>query len=406
VPIAELLDAVSATAVAADGTDARSQVVTSHPLQGHDANCFTPGQLGLPGPWSYDRVQLSGSVAARTQHEPSPWLAAPLPALDESVIQLEALVSFVEHPVRAFLRRRLGLWLRSEPEPPPDALQTELDPLERWGVGQRLLDAALAGTPLARAAAAEAARGYLPPDPLRDAPLDEAASEVAQLLTVLGAAAGPADSLDVHIELPDGRSVVGTVPRVRGDRMVVCTYSRLAPKHRLATWVRHLALCAGRPELDSASVLVGRGASKSAPPARIDLPPIPGGADERRAIATELMAEVVDLYDRGMRAPLPLACKTSAAFAEATLRDLPDDTLWERVRECWEDGWWFDERRLNEQSDRDHIEVWGRAAPLRVLLADRPAPDEDAWGTGATTRFAALALRLWTPVLRAERGGR
>ncbi|HET9690102.1 MAG TPA: exodeoxyribonuclease V subunit gamma [Acidimicrobiales bacterium] len=402
VPVAELLDVVDAMATGPEGSPAREVVVTEHPLQPHDPRCFLPAPGR--GPWSFDRVQLAGARAAAAPLPPRPFLDAPLPPLADPVVQLDAIVGFVEHPVRSFLRRRFGLWLLAEAEPPPDALQTELDPLERWGVGQRLLDAALAGTSLERAAAAERARGYLPPGPLAGPVLAEAAAEVERLLAALGDAAGPADSLDVHLELADGRRLVGTVPRVRGSRLVSCTYSRLGPKHRLAAWVRHLALCAGRPEIDSSSVLVGRGQGRAGP-ARIELPPIPGAAAERAATALRLLAEVVDLYDRGSREPLPLCCSTSEAWAAATVAGLDRDEVWRRARDCWHDEWRDGDRWAREQSDRDHVEVWGPGTPLEALYALPAAPDEAAWPTLAqppTSRLAVLALRLWRPVLAAE----
>ena len=49
------------------------------------------------------RALAGGQVGA------PPFLAGPLPPEQESVIELDQLVRFVQHPVRAFLRRRLGV---------------------------------------------------------------------------------------------------------------------------------------------------------------------------------------------------------------------------------------------------------------------------------------------------------
>ncbi len=65
--------------------------------------------------------------------------------------------------MRAFLRQRLGIGVAEYDDEVEDALPVELDALEEWGIGQRLLEARLAGTGARTAALAEIARGSLPP---------------------------------------------------------------------------------------------------------------------------------------------------------------------------------------------------------------------------------------------------
>ena len=69
--------------------------------------------------------------------------------------------------MRAFLRQRLGVALRSDEDEIDDALPIELDGLERWGVGQRLLEGRARGRRATSARiCAEIARGMLPPGAL------------------------------------------------------------------------------------------------------------------------------------------------------------------------------------------------------------------------------------------------
>ena len=81
----------------------------------------------------------------RARAEPAPFLAGRCPPRRAAVVELEDLVRFAEHPVRAFLRQRLGISVGDFADEVEDALPVELDGLEQWGVGQRLLDARLAG---------------------------------------------------------------------------------------------------------------------------------------------------------------------------------------------------------------------------------------------------------------------
>ena len=52
----------------------------------------------------------------------------------------------------------------------------------------------------------------------------------------------------MHVELPDGRLLSGTVSAV-DDLLLQTTYSRVAAKHRLSSWVRFLAATASHPAI-------------------------------------------------------------------------------------------------------------------------------------------------------------
>src|SRR5207247_3904842 len=122
-----------------------------------------------------------------------------------------------------------------------------------------------------------------------------------------------------RVELPDGRTLVGTVPGVQGNLASAVTYSRVSAKHRLTRWVYLLALAAMQPSTAYEAVTVGR--LRSDGPARHEVTVsrirLPGDRGERRAAALRELLVLVDLLDRGRREPLPLYCKTSAAYAAA-----------------------------------------------------------------------------------------
>ena len=88
---------------------------------------------------------------------------------------------FAGHPVRAFLRQRLGISVGDYADELDDALPVELDALERWGVGQRLLDGVLAGANIEACIAAEIARGTLPPGKLATPVIDRIRPIVAHI---------------------------------------------------------------------------------------------------------------------------------------------------------------------------------------------------------------------------------
>jgi exodeoxyribonuclease V gamma subunit len=326
-------------------------------------------------------------------------LEAALPARDSSLVEIEDLVHFAQHPVKAFLRQRLGIALRSHSDEIEDDLRLELDGLGRWGVGQRLLDARLAGIDGRTAALAEIARGMLPPGRLGEPIVTEVYPVVTALVAevqALAADPAPAGSVDVRLALPDGRLLTGTVPGVRGDLLLMTTYSRLAPKHRLAAWVRLLALTAADPARPYSAATVGRaGGGEDAKVARI--PPLAADPERRRAAALDHLAALVDLYERGMREPLPLYCATSAAYAEAARRG--DDPVAAATEE-WKSPWSFDK----EDREPEHLLVLAGERSFAELLDESPCADESGpgWHASERTRLGRLARRLWDGLLAIE----
>jgi exodeoxyribonuclease V gamma subunit len=302
--------------------------------------------------------------------------------LDDVVIELADLVRFVERPVRAFLRRRLGVSLGEYSDELEDALPVALDALEVWGVGQRLLDARLAGVEPRTTVLAEIARGTLPPGVLGKPVIDRVQPVVEDI--VAHVPEGGAGSVDVKVVLPDGRTLGGTVPGVAGDTLRVVTYSRVSPRHRLAAWVRLLALTAARPERRFEAMTIGRapsGSGASVTIARI----LPLDA----ALARDHLAVLVDLFDRGMREPAPLACLTSAAYAEAGAG---------AARNAWESSYEFD----REDREPEHVLVRGGVLAFEELMAE-PARSDERWDMDETRRFGRWARRLWDGLLQHER---
>ena len=397
VPVGELLDTVDRTVRTADGTRARDAVLVRHPLQPFDPENFTPGALAGTEPWSFDRITLDGARHLTHERPPAPpFLAGRLPALGSAVVELDDLVRFVQHPVRAFLRQRLGLTLGDWSTEVDDALPVSLDGLEQWGVGQRMLEASLEGCDARAICLSEIARGQLPPGVLGKPVLDRLFPTVRRIATeaerLVGGEAGA--SVDLRLDLPTGRVLTGTVGGVRGDAVQVTTFSKVGAKHRLAAWVRVLALTAARPERPWSAVTVGRGPEDGITVARIK--PLGDSVHERREAATTHLTALVDLHGRAMREPVPLAAKSSAAYARA--RAFGGDAE-QAARNAWESGW-----RDGEDAEPDHVVALGGRRPFGDLVGEPPRDDEagPGWDGSERSRFGRYAMRLWAPLLAVE----
>jgi exodeoxyribonuclease V gamma subunit len=318
------------------------------------------------------------------------------------VVELDDLDRFLRHPVRAFMRQRLGIRLGQKVADVDDALPVELDALQRWALGDRLLTARMAGAELEACVAAERARGVVPPGALAERIFDQVVPDVRSV--ALAAAHDDTDdvepvSMDVNITLADGTRIVGTVPQVRGDVIHGVSFSRLGPHQRLQAWLRLLALTAGHPDRAFTAVTVGR-IRAGGPPrtdvsvARIDV--LGTDAAARQHTAGRHLEDLVDLYRRGMREPVPIYCKTSAAWARGSA------TKRERLAaDQWKSEW----NRPKEDADPEHKEVLAGVVPFARLLEELPRPDEngEGWDAEEETRFGRYARRLWSGLLSHEK---
>lgn len=392
VPLGELLDTLDRTAAA----PVRDGVLVRHPLQPFDARNHTPGVLGEPGPFSFDTASLAGALAARGPRRPvGPLLDGPLPARPAADVPLADLQAFLSHPVRAFLRRRLEVSAPEEADQLQDSIPIELDGLQKWQLGDRLLGDLLGGLDAADCLRAERLRGLLPPGALGERALAEVADQVRPLAEQAARLRqGTARAIDISVDLGDGRRLTGTVTPVFGNRVVRVGYSRLAARHRLRAWVDLLALSAGHPDQNWTAHTVGR----SRAGATLAL----CGPVDHRAITW--LRELVDVYDRGMREPLPLPVKTAGAYAEAAARRHRGDNV-DPVREAakaWRSDRFSAGGARGEDADPAHVRVFGEHAPVEVLLGP-PRPDE-AWGS-EPNRLGRLAWRVWGPLLEREQVG-
>ncbi|MFD5179070.1 exodeoxyribonuclease V subunit gamma [Nocardia sp. NPDC058379] len=385
VPVAELLDVLAAHV----GPDALDAVHIRHPLQAFDRRNFAPER-----PRSFDTVALAGArAAARPARPRPPLLTEPLPPVPQADVALAELIAFAEHPVRAFLWQRLGLRVPEEAEDIAEQLPIELDGLAKWDLGERMLSARLTGADPAGLRAAEWRRGTLPPFAFGGAVLDEVEGTVDTLVrTAQPDYEASPRAVDIAIDLGNGRTLAGTVPEVRGETLVRTTYSRLAPKHRLAAWVSLLALAATE-DRSWRAISTGRGQFRSRPVARsvIVAPEAPA--------ALAVLRDLVRLRDEGLCEPLPVAPAATAAYAERRFRgDGVADAL--LAAEHAFDGGPNGPDKFGDHTDRYLRYVWGRAPRF-----DRFAAAPARAGEPESTRFGAIARRWWAPLLAAESQG-
>jgi exodeoxyribonuclease V gamma subunit len=109
-----------------------------------------------------------------------------------------------------------------------------------------------------------------------------------------------------------------------------------------------------------------------------------------------VLRDLVALRDAGLRDPLPVPLKTSLRYARARRAhaDVPDAL--EKAGYEWSS-------RFGGDRDSDAVRrIWGPGASLPGVGV-APGKGEDF--AGEASRFGALALRVWSPLIQAEQGG-
>jgi exodeoxyribonuclease V gamma subunit len=374
VVVAELLDVIDrADVLPGDDSDLQARLpsrrlIVEHPLQPFSPRCFARSD---PTQWSYADDWLAVARSGILADSGGPMFAdAELPAEVPDQIELTDLIRFLRAPSRWFLENRLRLRMPWEEGAPAPSEPFALDNLERWSLGQRLLQ-------LQPAEMGDAGRGLLCAEGIL--PHGEAgrvlfrreAERIERFRSGLDRLAAPVlEPIEIDLSLdvngPAGSvRLQGWLDGVTGAGLKGHRLGRLKAKDLLALWVPHLLLNLLAPagvEPNSAFLsedkdgLVLTRLSPVADPA----PPL---------------TELVRLYLSAHRAPLPLFPECSLIWTEQG--DMA------KVRDAWNDGFGG---RPGEGSD----------AAVRIAFRGHPDPLGD--------RFRQTALQVFGPLLQALDG--
>jgi exodeoxyribonuclease V gamma subunit len=379
VPIGELLDALDTTARAQDGCTIRSKITTRHPLQPFDASNFIPGELGSQAGFSFDRAGLRAVRAASRERRAAPavFASVPLPDRDrDDLVTLTDLVHFYNHPIRALIYDRAGLWITKPDETPDEQIPVSLSGLDAWSIGERLLRLRLSGHEPAPLIAAEWRRGYLPPRALGQRSIKDIGEQVEELVqTAQPFLTGQPASYEIVADLGNVR-LTGTVSRFVGDSVVHVSYSKLAAKHRLQAWIELLALTVHDPSRPWQAVTIGRGAWSHL-----------GVVDG--TWARKVLADLIDLRATGLREPIPFSPKTSAEYAALRYRDRQPALYRRQLDRLW-------------AQDRDEAYERFFGGSFDAVLAQPSISREERGNLAEPSRFGTLARRVFQPLLSVE----
>jgi len=394
VPVCDLLDVLerSVRLSGAPDTSIRSHVVQNHPLHGFSASNYGPD------PVSFDRRGIVGAEQLRAPREgPPAFFPTPLPAQEslESAEPLdpEALVRFLANPVRELMKGHLQVSVGVKREEVSDREPLELDGLERWGVGERLLHQESSDT-LKTMLHGE---GLLPlgaPGELVFSEIQESVERMRAHVEALGGGQSESREVDCVIE---GTRLVGSISGVCSDALVHGRFGSARAEDRLRLWLHQALLTVMEPERSIDAFFVGSPDKKNRIKP-VEMPARDGEPEERQAHAREAIAGMLRLYRMGHVSPLPFLLESARGYLEVFKKagvdpDHPPAAILKKALKAAQTplkgGW---DAGMEAHAERVFGASW-------VLTPESRGP-----GAGpAGPTFHEAAQDIWGPVMEATR---
>jgi len=380
VVVSELLDTIRRGFDSDEGRDPTDDLLTFHPLQAFNPACFTGEHPRL---FSYSQENCQAAMALQNRRPKDPIREGDsnrLPEDPERVKQVTVrdLIHFFHHPGKYFLEQRLGVSLRERDVEQEENEPFDLNGLDRYAMGQRLMELEIATGHMEELYPALLSSGRLPHGSVGRNSLHEISQKIRTFVqhhsVVLRSESLP--SPDLNLEVAEVR-ISGQLEGLRRQGLVHYRYAKIKARDRLKRWISHLLLQAasGSEGPRRESLLLGK-VDKNRDAAWTFLPV----EDARRRLE-----ELLNLYREGLRRPLFFFPETSWAFADrmkkgAERSAAEEEAALDAARTAWEGGDFL----LGEGNDGYNRLLFGDSDPLG-------------------REFQETALTVYGPLLKALR---
>ncbi|PIQ27964.1 hypothetical protein COW36_22410 [bacterium (Candidatus Blackallbacteria) CG17_big_fil_post_rev_8_21_14_2_50_48_46] len=325
--------------------------VTRHPLQPFDPRYFKAG-TGVRS-WSWQALKEAQNLQLPPQAHA--FVDGPLPALVPGPTPWQALLDFFRHPAKAFLMQRLDLRLRREEQTRATSERFQLNGLERFQLRETFLTWLLQGGSPAVFDARLRARGHLPPGPVGEQIWLSLQAEIlplAQSLQVLTGVPQASRSFRFDVE---AWQLEGQLQPLFSEGLIQVRLSRLKAADYLQTWLEHLLLaCLGEAQP------VRRVGFEKDQGVLLSFAPVEQPQAE--------LKRLLDLYDQGLNAPLPLALESAWAWVSELNKGI------EKAQRKAAQRWYGNQQQPGEASDAAYALClapdWLRAPETEALILE------------------------------------
>ncbi len=364
--VSELLEYLSQRFITEDGNHVLQQVINRHPLQPFSARYFqNSGRFS-----SYSEENCAAACRNLEAKVTPPCLFdQPLPDPPAGMWQpltLDLLAVFFKNPAAFIMKNRLNLNLAAEADGRVDDREPfDLDALQAYMIKQDMIETLVRGGKTESAFDLVMASGRLPHGSLGEVAWTKCEQSVRVFMEKISPflEGGPAEPEHIECRLNDARNtnISGTLNSLYAGGQIFYRCAKIKAMDILNAWIYHLALNAtGKDRPARITRLVGSD----------DVIEFSEMAEE---VARSYLAELADLFFKGLSEPVCFFPETSYALAESIAAGKPLDKAKSTAAGQWRPGKWhtgegedvhisrcFDETILNdEKSQRIALDVFG-----------------------------------------------
>ncbi|MBW2139263.1 MAG: exodeoxyribonuclease V subunit gamma, partial [Deltaproteobacteria bacterium] len=359
-----------------EGEDIMEHVLTRHRIQPFNPEYFDGGAGEKY--FSYSETNCQAAKKLLTERmDRSPFIETALkdPGEEWHTVDVEDLCRFFGNPCRFLLSRRLGIFLEEERPLLEEREPFEINPLERYLLGEEMLRRRISGRDLGSFFQVAKAAGRFPPGTVGECVYEKMERSVEAFYERLVAYLGDRELeiLDVDLEI-SGFRVVGKIQCVPSAGYILFRFGKVRAKDRLKAWINNLLLHACTMEWQDRGSLVAGWVPKESKWSAFQYPPL-------REKSEAMLFELLDIFREGLVRPIHFFPEPSFEYAQRLLvkKKSENDAL-EKARGIWVGN----EHQRGEMEDPYQSLCFRKTDPL-----DR--------------EFESLAVRIFGPLLEHEK---
>ena len=369
--VSELTDYLSGSfAVSSSGkASIIDHITTNHRLNAFSKEYFLDRPDNIQNLFSYSSENAEAAQAQLSEREP--FITAPVPPPGEDGLKritINELCSFFVHPVKFFLKKRLGIIPEEAHSIINDIEPFSIDGLERYQMQQELLNKRLSGGSIAEQYNTIQAAGILPYGHFGLCSYNRICEDIDKFASSLIAenivfAEKTFDDIEITHA---GVTITGRISTLTRDNLIHYRPAGIKAKDRLRIWISHLILNLSNDDaLPRTSMLFGKdGKGKTQCVTYTN----PGNAEAH-------LDTLLGLYQEGMTRPIAFYPESSLSYADEINKGKNHEQAIKKALETWAGAF------RHKESDDIYY---------RIFPGETDSFDSD---------FTAIAQKIYLPIL-------